>query len=106
MTNAAAVGVIDHKTHIPMLGARSRILIVNAAPTDRSSTKTEKMAAFWVSVSFVNISWNPSPRTPFGGNIPARWQAVARVAGPDLGGGQVAVLRLRARLRPHATLVA
>src|SRR5215210_517160 len=105
MINAAAVGVIDHKTHIPMLGVRSRNLINKAAPTDMHSTRTEKMAALLVSVSLVNIAFTPSPCTPFGGNSPARCQAVARVAGPGLGGGQVAIPRLRARLRPHATLV-
>jgi hypothetical protein len=55
MTNAAAVGVIDHKTHNFPLGASSRILINKAAPMAMSSTRTEKMAALLVSVSFVNI---------------------------------------------------
>src|SRR5688572_1383104 len=36
---------MDHKIHIPILGARSRSLINNAAPTAITSTSTEKMAA-------------------------------------------------------------
>src|SRR5215210_1132101 len=106
MINAATVGVISHRANIRRPGVSPSILINTAAPTAMHSTRTEKMAALLVSVSLVNIAFTPSPCTPFGGNSPARWQAVARVAGPDLGRGQVAVLRLRARLRPHATLVA
>ena len=40
---------------------RSRNLINKAAPTDMHSTRTEKMAALFVSVSFVNIPKTPSP---------------------------------------------
>jgi hypothetical protein len=69
MTNAAAVGVIDHKTHIPMLGLRSRILIDKAAPTAMSSTSTEKMAPLRVSVSFVNMPLTLLPTRFFGGLV-------------------------------------
>jgi hypothetical protein len=55
MTNVATVGVKDHKTHITKFGGSSRILINKAAPTDMTSVRTEKMAALFVSASFVNM---------------------------------------------------
>src|SRR5215216_1190872 len=60
MIKAATVGVNDHKTHRAKPGVSSRNLINKAAPTDMHSTRTEKMAALFVSVSFVNISRTPS----------------------------------------------
>src|SRR5215207_4566843 len=55
MTNAATVGVIDHNAHIPMPRVSSRNLITKADPTARKSTRTEKIAALFISASFVNI---------------------------------------------------
>src|SRR5215211_5450444 len=60
MIKAATVGVHDHKLHIAKPGGSSRNLMSKAAPKDRHSTRTEKMAALLVSVSFVNISLTPS----------------------------------------------
>ena len=56
MINAATVGVIDHMEN--MIGSEEilRNLMSKAAPTARHSTRTEKMAALVVSVSFVNIA--------------------------------------------------
>src|SRR5215204_1400343 len=51
MIKAATVGVHDHKVHKAKPGGRSRNLMSKAAPTDRQSTSTEKMAALLVSVS-------------------------------------------------------
>jgi hypothetical protein len=55
MINAATVGVHDHKIHIPKFGVRSRNLVNTAATRAMSTTSTEKMAALFVSVGFVNI---------------------------------------------------
>src|SRR4028119_1478926 len=92
MINAATVGVHDHKTHMPMPPESSRILITKAAPVAITSTSTEKMAAWLVSVSFVNITQIPSPAASSTG----RSCLVATPA--DLGGGQVAVLHLHVAL--------
>src|SRR5215208_6014510 len=90
--NAATVGVIDHKVHIAKPGGSSRNLMTKAAPKDRHSTRTEKIAALLVSVSFVNI-----PKTPSLAEEQARRSClttgVGWVASPSLEGGQVAVLR-------------
>src|SRR5918995_2529406 len=56
MINAATVGVIDHNVQKAKPGGSSRNLMSKAAPTDRHSTSTEKIAALLVSVSFVNIA--------------------------------------------------
>jgi hypothetical protein len=56
MINVATVGVNDHTANRPKPGERPSILITKAAPTDKHSTRTEKMAALFVSVSFVNIA--------------------------------------------------
>jgi hypothetical protein len=55
MIKAATVGVDDH-TAGRTKPERSSVLMSKAAPTDRHSTRTEKMAALLVSVSFVNIA--------------------------------------------------
>src|SRR5215218_6332876 len=100
MIKAATVGVNDHKTHIAKPGVSSRNLINKAAPTDMHSTRTEKMAALFVSGSFVNISRSPSLAEE-----PARRSCLAavvgRVATPDLGGGQVAVSPSHATFACH-----
>src|SRR5215212_1689738 len=106
MIKAAAVGVMDHMVHMRRLGERPRNLMSKAAPTDRHSTRTEKMAALLVSVSFVNIA----RIHPLLAEEPVRRsylerQVVGRVASPDLG-GQVAVLRLHAPSAGHTTRVA
>src|SRR5215212_10350200 len=106
MINVARVGVDDHTTPRPKPRGRSRNLINKAAPTDRHSTSTEKMAALLVSASFVNI-----PKTPSLAEEPARRSCLARqvvggVATPDLEGGQVAVLRLHAASAGHVTKAA
>src|SRR5215218_1528653 len=44
MIKAATVGVHDHKVHKAKPGGRSRNLMSKAAPTDRQSTSTEKIA--------------------------------------------------------------
>src|SRR5215210_1468610 len=85
---------------------RSRNLINKAAPTDRQSTSTAKIAALLVSASFVNI-----PNIPSIAEVLARCsylerQVVGGVASPDLEGGQVAVLRLHAASVSHVTKVA
>src|SRR5215210_1458782 len=85
---------------------RSRNLINKAAPTDRQSTSTAKIAALLVSASFVNI-----PNIPSIAEVLARCsylerQVVGGVATPDLEGGQVAVLRLHAASASHVTKVA
>src|SRR5215213_8287882 len=77
-----------------------------AAPTDRQSTSTAKIAALLVSASFVNI-----PNIPSIAEVLARCsylerQVVGGVATPDLEGGQVAVLRLHAASASHVTKVA
>jgi hypothetical protein len=54
MTNVAAVGVNDHRTHMPMPEVSSSSLINRAAPTAITSTITEKMAALLLSPSLVN----------------------------------------------------
>src|SRR4028119_1083846 len=59
MANATTVGVHDHKIHMPIFGVSSRILINKATPVAMNSTRTEKMAALFVSVSFVNIYHAP-----------------------------------------------
>jgi hypothetical protein len=41
MSNAATVGVHDHKIHIPKFAVRSRNLIDKAAPVAMNSTRTE-----------------------------------------------------------------
>jgi len=84
MSKVATVGVMDHKLHITAPVEKSRNLINRAAPTDRHSTSTEKIAALLVSVSFVNISLTPSLAEE-----PARRSYLAagsfgRVASPDL----------------------
>jgi hypothetical protein len=56
MIKAATVGVIDHNVQKAKPGGSSRNLMSKAAPTDRHSTSTEKIAALLVSVSFVNIA--------------------------------------------------
>jgi len=56
MSNVATIGVNDHKVHIPGPGVNSRNLITKAVPTAMHSTRTAKMAALLVSVSFVNIA--------------------------------------------------
>src|SRR5918997_6692259 len=61
MINVATVGVDIHRANIAKPGGISRILINNAAPTAMHSTRTEKMAALFVSASFVNITQFPSP---------------------------------------------
>src|SRR5215218_7020895 len=60
MIKAATVGVIDHKVHIAKPGGSSRNLMSKAAPKDRQSTRTAKIAALLVSASFVNIPKTPS----------------------------------------------
>src|SRR5688572_27126409 len=57
MIKVATRGVIDHtEAHTKnVLEARPNMLIDNAAPTARESTRTEKMTPLLVSVSFVNI---------------------------------------------------
>src|SRR5215218_8298308 len=75
MTNVAPVGVKDHKAHITKFGGRSKILINKAAPTDMTSARTEKMAALFVSASFVNIeldNLSPAEEAAGGGCIVAR----------------------------------
>jgi hypothetical protein len=62
MINVARVGVMDHKLHITAPVEKSRNLINRAAPTDRQSTRTAKIAALLVSVSFVNITPLPFSR--------------------------------------------
>jgi len=48
--------VIDHKLHMRGPPEKSRNLMSKAAPTDRPSTRTVKMVALLVSVSFVNMA--------------------------------------------------
>src|SRR5215216_7086518 len=60
MIKAATVGVHDHKLHIAKPGGSSRNLMSKAAPKDRQSTRTAKIAALLVSASFVNIPKTPS----------------------------------------------
>src|SRR5215210_7857750 len=60
MIKAATVGVDDHTPARVKPRGRSRNLINKAAPTDKHSTSTEKMAALLVSASFVNIPETPS----------------------------------------------
>jgi hypothetical protein len=54
MIKAAMEGVYDHMAHIPKFGVRS-INFINTATTAVSGTSTEKMAALFISVGFVNI---------------------------------------------------
>src|SRR5918995_6297890 len=70
------------------------------------STSTEKMAALLVSASFVNIPSTPSLAEEPAGRSCLAGQVVSRVASPNLGGGQVAVLRLRAASSRHVTSAA
>src|SRR5215210_7162433 len=85
---------------------RSRNLINKAAPTDRQSTSTAKIAALLVSASFVNIPNIPSIAEVLARRSYLERQVVGGVATPDLEGGQVAVLRLHAASAGHATKVA
>src|SRR5215208_530817 len=77
-----------------------------AAPTDRHSTRTAKIAALLVSASFVNIPNIPSLAEVLARRSYLERQVVGGVATPDLEGGQVAVLRLPAASAGHATKVA
>src|SRR5215208_4795936 len=106
MIKVATTGVHDHtEAYTTKFEARSNMLIDKAAPTARHSTSTEKMAPLLVSASFVNISLTPSLAEE-----PARRSCLAAgswwVATPDLGGGQVAVLRLHVASAGHATKAA
>src|SRR5918994_4390078 len=55
MINAATVGVHDHKTHMPGFGVNLGSLIVKATPVATTSTSTEQILAWLVSLSLVNI---------------------------------------------------
>src|ERR687889_1421529 len=96
MINVARVGVDDHTTPRPKPRGRSRNLINKAAPTDKQSTRTAKMAALLVSVNFVNIPNIPSLAEVLARQSYLERQVVGGVASPDLGRGQVAALRLHA----------
>ena len=56
MIKVATVGVHDHTEKMTRVEEISRNLISKAAPTAMHSTRTEKIAALLVSVSFVNIA--------------------------------------------------
>jgi hypothetical protein len=82
MSSAATVGVDDHKTHMPTVGAISRILIARATPVAITSTRAEKIVAWLVSLSFVNKTHTPSPGNPSGRSCLAAGSSLW-VAGPD-----------------------
>ena len=92
MIRAATVGVNDHKTHMPMPEVSPSVRITTAAPTARHSTRTVKMAALLVSVSFVNMVEPPFLAHSFSrkGSLPSRRPLVA-------------VPRVYARFAPYAT---
>jgi hypothetical protein len=87
MINAATVGVHDHKIHIPRLGASSRLLIAKATAIAITNTSTEKIAAWLVSLSFVNKAYTPSSGKPLGrsclaaGSRLGSWPSSRRRAG-------------------------
>src|SRR3954453_18315680 len=105
MINAATVGVNDHMENRTKPWGRSRNLINKAAPTDRQSTRTAKIAALCVSASFVNIPNIPSIALVLASGSYLERQVVGRVAGPHLGGRQVevAVPRLHTASISHVT---
>ena len=59
MIKVATVGVHDQMENMTGSEEIPRNLMSKAAPTARHRTRTEKMAALLVSVSFVNINQNP-----------------------------------------------
>src|SRR5215203_4183450 len=102
MINVATVGVHIHKAPKPRVAVRvfwerSSTLSNKASPTARHSTSTEKMAALFVSVSFVNISRTLSLAEVLLARRSCRVAGSWSGSDPrSLGGGQVAVLCLHA----------
>jgi hypothetical protein len=84
MIKAATVGVKDHMVNRTKPWGRSRNLINKAAPTDRQSTSTEKIAALLVSLSFVNLPNIPSLALVLARRSYLERQVVCEVASPDL----------------------
>src|SRR5688572_14521674 len=67
MIKVATVGVHDQMENRTGSEVMLRNLMSKAAPTARHSTRTVKMAALLVSVSFVNITQYPFSRRSCGG---------------------------------------
>jgi hypothetical protein len=67
MIKVATVGVHDQMENMTGSEEMLRNLMSKAAPTAIHSTRTEKIAALFVSVSFVNITKYPFSRRPSGG---------------------------------------
>jgi aminoglycoside/choline kinase family phosphotransferase len=66
MINVATVGVDIHKANMPKPIVSPSRLINKAAPTARAIRRTVKMAALFVSVSFVNIPQTLHPEEEAG----------------------------------------